>query len=85
MITVPYAKANVDFASFINKMDVGERYVFTKNHKPTAVLLSVEEVKLLDMLMEMFEDVEDVKIVNKRLKEKSQPIEELWKEIGIRE
>lgn len=83
MITVPYVKANINFASFVNNMNVGERYVFTKNRKPAAVLLSVEEVKLLDMLMEMFEDVEEVKVINKRLKEKSQPIEELWKEVGV--
>ena len=84
MITIPYAKANVDFTRFVgSKMGIGERYMFTRNHKPTAVLLSVEEVELLDKLMERFEDEEDVKIINKRLKAKSKPIEELWEELKV--
>jgi len=83
-MTIPYtAKANVNFANFIDTVNVGERVVFTKDRKPAAVLLSVREVELLDRLMEMFEDVEEVKIINKRLKEKTQPIDKLWKELGV--
>jgi antitoxin Phd len=61
MTRVSVAEARRDLAEIINRVSYGrDRVVITRHDTEVAVLMSVDEMRLLDALIERFEDEQDV-------------------------
>lgn len=84
-ITVSQAKAKLhDITDLVRS---GKRQIIiTRYGKPAAVLMPVEDAKLLEKLIERFEDEEDVRDAREALadtEEKTYTLEEVEKELGL--
>ena len=82
MTTVSTAEARKKLAEIVNKVAYGkEPVVLTRRGEEIAALISMEELKLLQLIEDRI-DIEDAK---KALAEPSDniPAEKLWKELGL--
>jgi antitoxin Phd len=80
--TISTVEARKKFADIVNKVAYGkEPIVLTRRGEEIAALISMEELKLLQ-LVEDYIDIEDAK---KALEEpgKNIPAKEFWKELGL--
>jgi prevent-host-death family protein len=61
MTRVTVAQARKDFAEIINRAAYArDRTVITRHDSDVAVVVSIDEVRLLDVLIERYEDEQDV-------------------------
>ncbi len=61
MTSMSVVEARKDFAEVINKaVYAHERTVITRHEQPVAAVISIDEMRLLDALMERYEDERDV-------------------------
>ena len=85
MKTIPFSEIRQHFTEVANHVQYDkERYILTKNNKPTFAFVPLEEIELLDKLLERFEDLDDVRVYKERKHEKASPINNLWKELDIK-
>ena len=78
--------ARKDFADILNRVAFGgERIVLHRRGKDVAAMISVEELRLLERLLEEYEDREDVKAAREALAESDERIsyEEVRRELGL--
>lgn len=89
-MTVTTTEARDQFAELLNRAAYGgERVVLTRRGKELAALISIEDLRLLERLIEEVEDRIDVEEARKALAEMEAtgeepiPAEELWKRLGL--
>lgn len=64
------AEARRDFAEIINRASfANERTIITRHDKDVAVVVSIDEMRLLDALLDRWEDEEDIADANAALLE----------------
>lgn len=87
MTRVSVADARKDFAEIINRAFYAhERTVITRHDSDVAAIISIDELRLLDALIEKWEDEEDIADANAALLEAREdfvPWDELKRELGL--
>ena len=87
MIRVSVAEARKDLAEIINRASYQhERTVITRHDTDVAAVISIDELRLLDALMERWEDEQDVaqaKAVLLEAREDFVPWDDLKREFGL--
>lgn len=82
MVRVTTSKAREDLADLASRVHYsGERVVLTRHRKPFAALVSVEDLKLIEMI----EDRIDMEEAKKALEESDErvPFEEVCRRLGL--
>jgi prevent-host-death family protein len=70
MTRVSVAEARKDLAGIINRASYAhERTVITRHETDVAAVISIDELRLLDALIEKWEDEEDIRDANEALVE----------------
>ena len=70
MTRVSIANARKDFATIVNRASFAhERTVITRHNADVAAIISIDELRLLDALIEKWEDEEDIADANAALLE----------------
>jgi prevent-host-death family protein len=70
MTRVSVAEARKDLAGIINRASYAhERTVITRHETDVAAVISIDELRLLDALIEKWEDEEDIRDANEALLE----------------
>jgi len=61
MIQMSVAEARKEFAEVINRASYArERTIISRHDQPVAAIISIDELRLLDALIERYEDEQDV-------------------------
>jgi prevent-host-death family protein len=70
MVRMSVAEARQDFKAVLDRAAYSrERTVITRNDTDVAAVISIEELRLLDALIERWEDEEDIKAAEEALLE----------------
>jgi prevent-host-death family protein len=87
MTRVSVAEARKDLAGIINRASYAhERTVITRHETDVAAVISIDELRLLDALIEKWEDEEDIRDANEALLEAREdrvPWEDIKREFGL--
>jgi prevent-host-death family protein len=87
MTRVSVAEARKDLAEIINRASYAhERTVITRHDSDVAAVISIDELRLLDALIEKWEDEEDIRDANEALLEAREdrvPWEDIKREFGL--
>jgi prevent-host-death family protein len=87
MTRVSVAEARKDLAGIINRASYAhERTVITRHETDVAAVISIDELRLLDALIEKWEDEEDIRDANEALLEAHEdniPWETIKRELGL--
>lgn len=87
MTRVSVAEARKDLAEIINRAAYAhERTVITRHDSDVAAVISIDELRLLDALMEKWEDEEDLREANEAMleaREDNIPWEDIKREFGL--
>jgi len=87
MARVSIADARKDFADIVNRASYAhERTVITRHESDVAAIISIDELRLLDALMEKWEDEQDVRDAKEALltaREDFVPWEAIKREFGL--
>jgi prevent-host-death family protein len=87
MTRVSVAEARKDLAEIINRASYRhERTVITRHDADVAAVISIDEMRLLDALMEKWEDEEDLREANEAMleaREDNIPWENIKREFGL--
>ena len=87
MTRVSVAEARKDFAEIINRASYRhERTVITRHESDVAAIISIDELRLLDALIERWEDEQDIADANEALleaREDNIPWEVIKRELGL--
>jgi prevent-host-death family protein len=72
--------ARAAFADIVSRAEyAGERTILHRRHKPVAAIVPIEDLELI----ERYEDELDRRLIRKARKEKSIPLEQVKKELGL--
>ena len=87
MTRVSIADARKDFAAIVSRASFAhERTVITRHGADVAAIISIDELRLLDALIEKWEDEEDIADANTALleaREDAVPWDHIKREFGI--
>lgn len=87
MTRISVAEARKDLAEIINRATYAhERTVITRHDQDVAAVISIDELKLLDALMERWEDEQDIADANAALLEAREdfvPWDAVKKKLGL--
>lgn len=87
MTHVSVAEARKDFAEIINRVTyTHERAVITRHSSDVAAIISIDELRLLDALIERYEDEQDIADAQEALLESREdniPWESIKAEFGL--
>lgn len=84
MRSMSFSEIRAHFTQVANEVQYGkEHYILTRNNRPAFAMIPIEAFKLLEQLIERLEDEEDLRLYEARKHEKSIPIEDFWKKLGI--
>jgi len=87
MTRVSVAEARKDFAEIINRASYAhERTVITRHDTDVAAVISIDELRLLDALIERWEDEEDLAAAHDALleaREDNIPWDDIKREFGL--
>lgn len=87
MTRASVAEARRDFAEVVNRAAYGrERTIVTRHDKDVAAVISIEEIRLLDVLMERYEDERDTEDAREALleaREDSLAWESVKRDLGL--
>lgn len=87
MTRISIADARKDFAAIVNRASFAhERTVITRHDADVAAIISIDELRLLDALMEKWEDEEDIRDARQALmtaREDFVPWESIKREFGL--
>lgn len=87
MTRVSVAQARKDLAEIINRASYAhERTVITKHDTDVAAVISIDELRLLDALIEKWEDEEDIAAAHDALleaREDNIPWDDIKREFGL--
>jgi prevent-host-death family protein len=85
MTTIAVKEARENFGELINKTAYGkERFIITRNKKPSAALISIEDLKILEIAIEALEYQHDLSEARKAIKEIETEGTISWKEVKNR-